>query len=50
MTEELARVLAAELPRARRRMWILLAVSLTAMAGLLIGALMLMHSMASSQP
>ena len=47
MTDELARVIAEELPRARRRMWILLAATIAVMAALLVGALLLMHDMAS---
>lgn len=50
MTEDLANTIAAELPRARRRMWILLAVTLAIMAAMLVGALLLMHSISNSQP
>jgi hypothetical protein len=48
VTEDLARALAEELPRARRRMWMVLAVGLVAMAALLGEGLFLMHQMSSS--
>jgi hypothetical protein len=47
VTDELACAIAEEVPRARRRMWILLAVTLTVMAAMLTGALLLMRDMAT---
>lgn len=50
MTDDLARAIVDELPRARRRMWILLGVTLAVMTAMLIGALVVMHAMWNSHP
>ena len=50
MADDLARAIVEELPRARRRMWILLGVSIAVMTAMLIGALVVMHAMWSSHP